>query len=264
MNTFSFNSEPNYLKARILAPFAPRYRNRLLLRKLPPELRLIAFSTLVSNDHRIVLVKNPKAGCTSAAHMLYQFYNNSTFRGDIHQDHPSLIQGITRVREVHAALQNPDTFKFTTVRNPIDRTLSAYKDFFANKTNPESRRHANAIAHFGFRDTASNSDNFDAYLAFLEAYLSIDTLRADEHFRPQTINTSIDHIKYDAICRVENLQYDICTALETAGVSGANIENIPAVARNQSPSNSFRPNSEQTKRICQLYEQDFETFGYEH
>lgn len=63
-------TEPNYLKAHLLWPFARRYRNRVFMKQIPMPVRLIMVEVLVIGSPKIVLIKNSKAGCTSAAHML--------------------------------------------------------------------------------------------------------------------------------------------------------------------------------------------------
>lgn len=255
--------EPNYLKAHLLWPFSKRYRNRVDLGKFPPRLRLIAVEVLVIRDPKILLVKNSKAGCTSAAHMFYQCFHGMRYKGDIHRPDIGLIQGENHLKEVHAALCDREAYKMTTVRHPVTRAISGFRDFFIDQKNLRAPLHMDAIRHFGFDQAAPQTRNFDAFLDMVEYSFAKNLTRTDRHFRSQVVNTAFSEISYDAICRLETLSADIITALKSAGVAQTAIAGISTEARNPSAAATFAPEAGQIDRIAQLYSEDFSAFDYD-
>ena len=256
-------SEQTSLKERLLWPFAKRYRNRIELTKFPVALRLIANEVLVFPEHKLLLVKNSKAGCTSASNMLYQCFFGEKFDGDIHRTDIGLIQGRNHLRAIRTALSDPDVFKITTVRHPVTRAVSGFTDFFIDQKNQRTSAHLKSIKHFGFDDAKSDDDNFNSYLDMLEYSFSLDPLRIDRHFRLQTVNTAIAAIKFNSICRVENLGPDLVKALMSSGVAPDAVKGLDSDVRNASRAKGFVPNTDQLRKIEILYRIDLEAFGYD-
>lgn len=244
-------------------PFAKRYRNRLELAKFPAALRLIANEVLVFPEQKFLLVKNSKAGCTSAANILYQCFHGEKFAGDIHRTDIGLVQGRNHLIAVRTALLDPSLTKITTVRHPVTRAISGFHDFFVDQKNPRSAVQAKAIKHFGFSESQSEGSNFHAFLDMLEYSFSIDQSRVDRHFRLQTVNTATDAINYNSLCRVENLYADIIRSLQDAGVPSTAVANITSEVRNASLAVGLVPDSKHLQKIESLYNDDFAAFDYD-
>lgn len=178
----SLAHRPNFLKARLLAPFSARYRARLTLAGEPEALLVVANHVVVTRDRRLALVKNSKAGCTSAAQLLYAYDTGAVFDGRIHRAEDQ-IAGPLHVRAGLDALAEASVYKFTFVRNPLSRCVSAFQDFVLDRTNPGVRHHLPRLPAFGWRPDAPEADQFDAFLTYVEASFAADRVWTDPHFR---------------------------------------------------------------------------------
>ena len=255
---------PDYAKARLLWRLNPNhYRFAARIGRFPEPLRRIAMEVLVTDDHQIALVKNSKAGCTSAAHLIHQISKGVPCRTDVHRPDIGLIQGPEHFETALAVLQAADTFRLTTVRHPVTRAMSAFSDFFLARRNHLSPLHTEAIRRFGFSDDASAARNFDAFLSLVEYSFGVDRPYTDRHFRPQVINTAWGHLSFDAVARTETLGPDLARAVEAAGLPASAYAAFDFSARNQSGRSAFRPDKGQLRRLEQLYHDDFEAFGYQ-
>jgi len=248
-------------KTRLLAPFLPRYRAKLAMERLSAPVARIVPETMLSNDGRYLYVKNSKAACTSVGNRFYCWQTGDYPAGNIHSQRDDVRQGIRYADAVVEALLSPDTFKFTFVRHPVARTVSAFTNFFVDKTNRARPKHARHISRFGLNDGKPVEENFEAFLDYVAHSMHVDPDLTDPHFRTQTRNIAYGHVDYDVIGRVETLEADlqrIGTHLEAdcpASVTGAK----PASNRSRS---RFTPEPCHIARIEALYAQDFEAFGY--
>lgn len=258
-----FERQPDTLKTRLLWPFSSRYRSRYNLLKLPEPLRLIAIEVLLTDDHKIALVKNSKAGCTTAAHILYQYSKGKSFRGDVHRPDIDVIQGEQHFPVAVAALNKPETLNITTIRHPVDRAVSAFTDFFLMKKNLRTEQHIGAMRQFGFDEAQSEAKNFDVFLDYVDHCFSVNRSYTDRHFRPQVINLAFGHISYAKICRVEQFEADMLDVLKQAGLSADQLSAYNLAARNSSRPKRFVPTKEHVKRLTNLYADDFENLGYD-
>ena len=120
-------------KARWLAPLSKRYARIASLHALPPSVALIAGNCVAFDEGRVIFVKNHKAACSTIAQLIYLHQNGSVCEGNIHKDYKGLIQGLPNFPAVAAALIARDTFKFTFVRHPVSRAVSAFKNIFLRR-----------------------------------------------------------------------------------------------------------------------------------
>ena len=126
-------------------------RNMSVARKLiqfamlPVELQYLYMHSISIPDRQIVFAKNSKAGCTSVAHALQAALSNYPCSGRIHEENDVLIQGYDNWSIARAAFESETVFKFTTIRNPLRRIVSAYLDIFVERRNPASIHHRAAI-----------------------------------------------------------------------------------------------------------------------
>lgn len=254
---------PNYLKAWVLSPFNERYRLRNERRKFPEPLRTIAFEVLLTDDHKIALVKNSKAGCTTAAHVLYQYSKGTACTVDVHRPDIGMLQGEPHLRQALEALQDPNTLNITTVRHPIARATSAFTDFFLDKKNLRMDLHIDAIRAFGFDEGKTDAENFDVFLTYVEHCFSVNRDYTDRHFRPQVTNLAFSHVTYDKICRVETLNEDLTEVLRWVGQTEDQLKRFNLGARNSSKHDRYVPSAAQTDRLIGLYREDFEKLGYD-
>ena len=257
----SFIKPIDLTKARWLAPLSKRYARIASLQTLPPNVALIAGNCVAFDEGRVIFVKNHKAACSTIAQLIYLHQNGSVCEGNIHKDYKGLIQGLPNFPAVAAALIARDTFKFTFVRHPVSRAVSAFKNIFLEKSNEAWTLHAKSIWHWGFSDSASASANFDVFLDYVTESLHQNAQLTDPHFRRQVDNTGINALQFDFIGRVEEMGVGLD---RLSGIFGSNVEALRAqtALRANRSDVDFSPNTDQIGRLQEIYRSDFEIFGY--
>ncbi|HHL22728.1 MAG TPA: hypothetical protein ENJ52_14545 [Aliiroseovarius sp.] len=250
------------LKHVILSPLVPRYRDRVGLRALDPALVPVARHMAVSNDGRIIYVNNAKAACTSVTSVVFHYtFGRPPEKGET-LNNPAFRYSKPYWKENLAALRSGTAFVFTSVRDPLARSLSAFRNFFIDQRNRSAPPHLRAIRRFGFREDMPISKKFDIFLDYAETSLAIDPLHTDQHFRRQVDNVAYDHITFDLIVRVESLAAGLARIPELAGIEDPHSAFVQQPHRNRSNPQDFFPNAEQRARIFSIYRPDYEAFDY--
>lgn len=129
-----------------------------------------------------------------------------------------------------------DFFKFTFVRNPEDRLVSAWKD--------------KVLRQNYFHFTPSEHEKYKNFDNFLEYVSSLDLSKCDEHLRKLTDLVDFKHI--DFIGRLENFDEDLTNVANKLGIS------YTPKMLNKTNSIAFELNSEQKAKIHSLYKEDFD------
>lgn len=258
------NRKPNFLKARLFAPFSHCYRDRLSLEHEPEVIQVISPHTIHTRDGKLAYVKNSKAGCTTVAEALYFYERGQQSAGKIHREADVLLQGHNHVRAGLSALRSPEVYKFTFVRNPINRSISAFTNFVLQGNNPSAHKVQPYLRTFGLEKAGTDSKKFDVFLDYVEASFEISEMYTDPHFRLQTLNIGFPIIRYNRIARLEEYQKEFAKLLKEAG---AWRDEILPVLQNKKNSSSkghrFEPTSAQVERVRRIYDDDFHAFGYD-
>ena len=257
----SFNVQQNLTKARWLAPFSKRYACIASLQSLPSDHALIIGNCVTFNEGSVVFIKNHKAACTTISQLLYLHQNGIVCEDNVHKDYERLIQGLPNFPVIVEALMARNTFKFTFVRHPVSRAVSAFKDIFLERRNEAWTRHARYIERWSFSDSLEDSVNFDIFLEYVTESLHRDSNLTDPHFRRQVDNTGSNSIKFDFIGRVEDMDFSLgCLSSKLS----FNIEALRMQTGKRANFSliHFSPNIEQVLRLQEIYHLDFETFGY--
>lgn len=144
--------------------------------------------------------------------------------------------------------ENPsvkDYYKFAFVRNPYDRLVSAFYNF---RFSPEHREWAHPIYKYDvFRDFVLDIEN-SGCLDFIHLAPQFDFLRVG------------DSIGADFVGRYENLNEDFA---KVEAHLGLNHVELPVVRTSRHPHHTLMYNSEMKRKVQEIYEKDFEEFGYE-
>lgn len=152
-------------------------------------------------------MKNHKAACTTVLATLMQ--NLACEKGidedismdSVHSPPKSLLlTGPRRLSDesVTGAMNDPDVFKFTIVRDPVSRTVSAYAD----KVLSGQKQKTKLMRHLGRpADATITLKQFIEVLAFDEGACDLD-----RHWRPQCQEISYDQIPFDYIGIVEDIK----------------------------------------------------------
>lgn len=173
----------------------------------------------------------------------------------------SVVRGLFDVKSVeHAPADwyqqlDPEKFqqyfKFTFVRNPWDRAVSAYT--YLSKGGSEASAEDRQWADF--------VNSFDSFDAFICEWLSADNAMRNALFTPQVVflRDSFGRIDMDFIGRFESLQQDFDTVAKKLGVHAQ----LPHL--NRSRSEDFRSfySDESRDRVAEVYARDILEFGYQ-
>jgi hypothetical protein len=250
----------NIRKARWLAPFFRRYRDRLDYSRLPERIRIAYDHGLLTDDGKLFYVKNSKAGCTSIAQLLYKYSKGDFYRTDIHNAKVPIRQYATYWRDYESALASGDTIAFTFVRHPRSRLLSAFRDFLVEKKNASHSIHLPALESRGFKESNPTDVNLGIFLDYVEESTAIDPLYTDRHWRSQCVNIAEDDIDY--AIKLENFKSDIKRVFATIGRDDFLEEEEAGVKFNSSREDRFTIAPAQEIQIERIYKEDFEKFGY--
>lgn len=144
-------------------------------------------------------------------------------------------------------------FKFTFVRNPYTRTLSAYLDKVGRKRH-QGRR---------FLTWAEKNNEPQSFLGFCR-YLETCGLFDDMHWAPQTDILLLPQEQYNFIGKVESIREDLLHVLDTI-FGSSNLERVPHLGNKTAASShvldAYGPEEEAI--IRRLYANDFEQLGYD-
>lgn len=229
-----------------------------------------AFS--ISLKHRYVYVENAKAACTTIKSILgeWEFADCDlgaeipvAFLSNVHVN----VLGTPFVKpfqlgEVafNQVLEGGDFTRFTFVRNPFVRILSAYLDKIVRKT-PDADQIFEEAAIRG----VLGGDEEVTFLEFLRCIASIRSRSGflDKHWRPQHLQVFPERIRYDVVGKVETLDHDIAQLAARLG------QKAPTVTRSHGHETSASMlvdqyyGDKEVALLLDLYEGDFAAFDYE-
>jgi hypothetical protein len=147
-------------------------------------------------------------------------------------------------------------FKFTFVRNPYARVLSAYLDKIAKDGEPARRR----------KMRRTSSDGVPSFEDFVR-WLDRDGLHEDMHWAPQSSILVIPVEEFDFIGKVEKLNGDFLKVAKRLGrVRDPNENEVQTFAPHSTGADdkmSGYYNAELKGVVARLYREDFERFGYD-
>lgn len=253
----------NRTKHKLLSPFSARHRNKLLISTQPLALQLVAAHLIASDDQKLLFVKNSKAGCTTIAHLIYEYSRGGNYDGNIHRRGAGLITGLSEFERIRTMLSSSATYKFTFVRDPLARAVSCFKNLFVQKQNSFGTKHFPAIRARGFVDEQGASEsNFAAFLTLAEDSMKIDAELTDPHFRSQVKNTGFGSVNYNRICRLENYEAEIKRVFEEAGADFTKLENSVRRKENATRQAKLVIGDELRSRVRAIYAEDYEAFDF--
>ena len=205
-------------------------------------------------DQGVVYVRVPKAACSTLKLWLHR----------IHLDDPTAMP-----ESIHTGLAVPrahkvgwdvvcrmlagEAYRFTFVREPVQRLQSAYWDKIVRpRRNSQWRDHVRSTLGL-----ASDADvTMDLFLASMEA---TDPVSWDVHWRPQHLLTMHGLVEYDHVGHLETFDADVATIR-----AAADLPAMPIEVRNRKgrPEDPLEGRPDLVRRAEALYAADFEAFGY--
>lgn len=221
-----------------------------------------SFHSWVSSKSRYMCMAIPKVACTTLKSALYGVDNGTSPEpGTVHWQGHRLWDYTTE--EIAEVLMSPEWFRFSFVRNPYGRLLSAYK---SKVVSPQDRRYrwlAREAAQYIGKDTGSvvTFKDFVTYLAVCRNPRVTD----DGHLASQSILMMLELTSYDFIGRFEHLGRDLRIVLERLSAPEAAFEAANQITNSTTdvgPSLSEAYDEATAQLVYGMYRDDFEILEY--
>lgn len=227
----------------------------------------LTYFSRVSVEHRCVCVTVPKIASSRILMTLHMLNGNP----ELHEPGAASKVGLRLSSferdQILEMLTSPEWFRFCFVRNPYDRLLSAYKTQVGNTWNKEYQWLKDdirmSLAYSPDEDGLERLVPFRDFVRYLHD--AGDRVRRDGHFNVQARILVPDLIAYDFIGRFETFQSDFEHVLTRLNAP-PDILATASVVKN--PTTQVYPpaivyDREQADLVYDIYEADFETFGYD-
>lgn len=151
------------------------------------------YTVVAAEEHKIAYFPIPKCACTSLKHMCYEIIYQHPYHFDDHNKHVHKFfkSGVANL----AVEQYQDYFKFTVIRDPIQRFVSGYRNriIFHNDIGPP--------LHDSGR---SEVPDINTFAMQLDDWMSM-SLPVSHHFGLQRVHLSNDLSIFDAIYPIEQI-----------------------------------------------------------
>jgi hypothetical protein len=148
-------------------------------------------------------------------------------------------------------------FKFTFVRNPYSRVLSAYLDKIVKDDEPGRRRKMR-------KALSGEAPSFEDFVR----WLAKGGLYEDVHWAPQSSILVIPVERFDFVGKLERLEDDFQRVMENLPAScrggGGAVQTFAPHSTGAGDKESAYYTKELREIIARLYREDFELFGYEY
>ena len=149
-----------------------------------------------SHKHKIAYFPIPKCACTSVSQLLYQVINDRVYVNDDNSKFTGIHEYFHDMSSEISLEKYTDYFKFTVVRDPIERFVSGYR---------------NRIMHHGDVDILLQSmdkterPKINQFAMNLEEYI-LRSLAVENHFQPAHYRLGKDLSKFDKVFPIEELK----------------------------------------------------------
>ncbi|MBX3496154.1 MAG: sulfotransferase family protein [Parvibaculum sp.] len=222
----------------------------------------------VSPRLKTIYVSNPKCACSTIKLILHRAQINDPhyLPQDIHARPGNPVPQPSQVAPHRLeALLAGEAFRFTFVRSPYARIVSAYRDKFEYKIFGRldagrllGKQMIRMMADFGLV-TPEDVRAF-TFADFVDGLANSDMSSLNLHWRPQVLNVAFGAMEYDMIGRVETFEEDIrkvgaATGIPIGTLTARNVRGGSGVVDTY-----LTPDL--AAKVRKAYADDFEAFGY--
>jgi hypothetical protein len=207
-------------------------------------------------EHKVIYVKNPKAGCSTILVWLDRLHTGDYDHefGDVHQENR-----LPTVRDLGRAtierMLSGSAYRFSFVRHPVRRFESVYWDKLVH--NLKWRK--NVPAALGLDLSPDTVVPFEQFLSIVEKQDPVSEM--DPHWRPQHVNLMHPLVTYDHVGRLEDFAAELEHIREAAGLPHVPLE-VRNTSRRTETDSVYEGRPDLVRRVEQLYATDFELYGY--
>lgn len=213
-----------------------------------------------SDKFKLIYVETPKVGCTTIKKILQ--YNEldgdeSRLPLDVHDRQQSPLKSPNMDEaEFLRCLLSPEYFKFTFVRNPITRVLSAYLNKIVGK--------AGAINQTQKELGINPFEHIPTFPEFVEIIYNQKPFDMNVHWAPQVFLLGINDVRYDYLGRFEHFEQSINhLASKKRLIIPSNAMTLGRVhATNADEILHKHYTDSALRRVQEIYYEDFRYLGY--
>lgn len=226
----------------------------------PMERRHIEYLVNWSKKNGLIYVETPKVGCTTIKKILQYNeldLNESSLPSDVHDRGQSpFLSPRFNESEFLDALVDPNVFKFTFVRNPFTRVLSAYLDKIIGRPGVVTKiQQQMGINPFEYIPT---------FAEFIEMVYGQKLDNMNPHWAPQTFLVGYNLVDYDFLGRFECFDGSLQELASRANLEipvAAIVSGRPHATRADEKAKQYYTN-DIVKRVREIYYDDFKFLGY--
>jgi hypothetical protein len=222
----------------------------------------------ISFKDRYVFFKNPKVASSSVGVTLARHEARTLHKPKTAPHMPVENSVFVKPYQLPATtlmpiLNGDDFFRFTFVRNPYARLVSAYKDKIQNNE-PEKLSILRVMAkNAGQDDTDLDVETEISFEQFIDAVVSCDPRQLDVHWKPQVVVTMARWVTHHFVGKFERLDEHLSKLELITGVPVASnlIVHTPHKTDTKSTWRDMYTDA-LAQKVGDYYANDFSTFQY--
>jgi hypothetical protein len=189
------------------------------------EFRRVQLMFIASREHRYLYVTNPKVASTTVRNRLRELNGFPPLENprDVmgHKGSGFWMPKTMSRDEVKEVCTAPGFYRFSFVRNPFDRIVSAYAYFQEGiESRAETADHRPRILRASDPKRDDKTWKPMDFASFVRAVCAETSYVQDQHWRTQTDLLKLDLIAYDFIGKMERFGADMGHVLERLGAPG--------------------------------------------
>ena len=233
---------------------------------------VLNYPCYASPQHKYVYVATGKVASTKIKADLHvlEGYELPEHLGDLHDRNDPERKFVASVAQLEIdeaieALNSPQWLRFCFVRNPYSRLYSAYRSKILNWREAQYQSLQQAIRdRFDYPVRDGRASGLVTFRDFVRFVAEAPSEEWDGHWALQVHALKTEVIPYDVIGRVEEFESKFAGILGRLDAPGGLLESV-SERRNSSPRIYLASvyDRELAAEVHNLYEADFEAFGYE-
>lgn len=231
---------------------------------------------ILGPQRRFLFAFIPKVACTNWKCVLRYLHGQPDYMDAqlAHADENNGLPYLRDAEDIWEVLRDPDCRKFTCVRNPYSRVLSAY----LNKIEPFTFGNDDIILNQYFHTIFNSIDefrksyfpekqkvDFESFVAWMEMSNIYNSYVTNLHWLPQTLIIGAGQVEYDIVAKFENIVDDaklLLEAMECDISLPSQLEVMfPPTYATEKMATYYTPAI--IERVIRIYRADFECFGYD-
>ena len=223
------------------------------------------YHSRVSERYRYITIATPKVGCTTIKRTLHELEGLPPAErlALVHDAGTGMRLSRYSTKELAAMLASDDWLKFTFVRNPYDRMLSAWK---SKMLDPRDTQYAPLRARIRAAFEHEDESRPIPFGDFVRFIINADDekVTGDGHWERQSVIGLHDVIPYDVVGRFESFHDDFDAILERLDAP-ADVRALAAEVTNPTIDAPVAApyDDEIAALVYDYYRVDFDAFGYD-